>query len=133
MEDNPALWSQIEAVRTSLGVGGMSSDETDTEWPKRNKHVRRVTLPWRDPALVQLWKAVESYGDKYPLTIDTRGNKSFPRLHAPSDTPSKRTIVRRLPANFYDPNCIKLLTPRQRNQVGRKSHMQVPELVSNTV
>ena len=107
-EESPQ-WADTLVTLDLLGPAGMSSDETDTEARAQEpKRVRRVTLPWVNPAISQLFHAVDTYVDD-PMggfpglnTQNKRGNKPLPRIYAATRTNTSRRPKLNLPRNFYN-------------------------------
>ncbi|OBZ70524.1 hypothetical protein A0H81_09018 [Grifola frondosa] len=80
---DPEQWGAIKEIHRLLQVGGMSSDETETEGltQSRGKRVRRVAIRWLNPELALMWKAVESYDVPFGTQLfPKRGNKSYSGL-----------------------------------------------------
>ena len=131
LQDNPNVWSKVKLIHEILGQGGMSSDETDGEYARHtDKKVRRVTLPWRNPALVALYQSVDSYEDAHALHLTEQGNHSLHRrFEARASTSSKRKPITQLPKNFYNQDWLKSLTRAQRSSLRLKQMLEIPALV----
>ncbi|KAL6299899.1 hypothetical protein BKA93DRAFT_829573 [Sparassis latifolia] len=130
LQDNPAIWGKVKIIHMALGQGGMSSDETDGEYTRRNdKKVRRVCLPWRHPSLAAFYRNVDSYEDVHPLHLTEQGNYSLSRIfEANVSSSSKRKLITQLPKNFYNPDWMKTITRAQRSTLRFKLAFEIPDL-----
>ncbi|GBE85166.1 hypothetical protein SCP_0703520 [Sparassis crispa] len=131
LQDNPAIWGKVKIIHMALGQGGISSDETNGEYTRRNdKKVRRVCLPWRHPSLAAFYRNVDSYEDVHPLHLTEQGNYSLSRIfEANASSSSKRKLITQLPKNFYNPDWMKTITRAQRSTLWFKLAFEIPDLI----
>lgn len=136
-EESPQ-WADALVTLNLLGAAGMSSDETDTEarGAQEPKRVRRVTLPWVNPAISQLCHAVDTYVDD-PMggfpglnAQNKRGNKPLPRIYTATRTNTSRRPKLNLPRNFYNQAWWQQLKPYQQNAMCADEDRPIPHLVS---
>ncbi|GBE82706.1 hypothetical protein SCP_0410910 [Sparassis crispa] len=130
LQDNLAIWGKVKIIHMALGQGGMSSDETDGEYTRRNdKKVRRVCLPWCHPSLAAFYRNIDSYEDVHPLHLTEQGNYSLSRIfEANASSSSKRKPITQLPKNFYNPDWMKTITRAQRSTLWFKLAFKIPDL-----
>lgn len=113
----------------ALGPRGTSDDETDDDSNHSNrdsrfKTLRRLDMGFLNPAMADIWAAVESY----PLSLcPSRGNRSFKRI-AKAKSVSKRAPLPGLPLNFYNPQWLPKSPPHFQKLV--KAEFPLPILVS---
>ena len=93
----------------------MSSDETETEWPKT---VRRVQKSWISPDIGNLWRQVDKY---YTSRISPSrlkpGNKPLPRVFMARHCNEDAEVVPGLPRNFYSSSFLAALSSRRRREL----------------
>lgn len=95
---NPDFWGDVEDLLDSLGVDGISSDESENEGSM--KKTRRVRKGWISPEVSNVWQEVESYHQK-TKPRNQRGNMGLERHFAHHRTNIHR-VVAGLPKNYYD-------------------------------
>ena len=86
--------------------------------------VRRVDIGYLNPAIAQIWAAVESY----PSSLrPSRGNRAFKCIPKAKSISKNRTPLLGLPINFYDDKWLKASPSRFRK--GVKAEFPLPILV----
>jgi hypothetical protein len=135
--DRPT-WEQVQKVLDGLGPEGMSGDETDRQQSSgfsrrsRTKKLRRVVLPWRNPAITELFSSLETYEGavREECFMSTRGNRPLERLDEmaePTTTPAKP--IRRLPRNWYKNDWYRSLTHAAKLLLSPRQTCPIPDLV----
>ncbi|KAK1232540.1 hypothetical protein PQX77_004298 [Marasmius sp. AFHP31] len=124
-------WALAMTVFESLGVQGMSSDESEDE---DNNSERRYTIKarvWRSIGILNLIIRTDSaikqtkrslYGNAPP------GNPPRARRRLKIPAHSKRTAVGRLPINFYDDDWLRKLSSVARGQLSPVGRLELPKL-----
>ena len=126
---DPEAWKNVGLLLDTLGTLGTSDDETDNDSEHRNpdprfKSVRRVDIGYLNPAIAQIWSAVESY----PSSLrPSHGNHAFKRISKAKTISKNRTPLLGLPVNFYDHKWLK--ASPSRCQRGAKAEFPLPVLV----
>ena len=130
-------------VLTSLGRGGMSSDESDYEAPRQDaphgrtrKKVRRKPKTWLNHEIGELWQHVEQRYDDLPDLLK-RGNIPYDRIAEPKRAPAQERdktrvqyvgVVKNLPTNWYDHAYWIGLTPQAQKSVSQVPARPLPEI-----
>lgn len=132
---DPILWCRIEKVLTTIGIQGMSGDETDAT-PRRIKEMRRLKHPWLNPGITELWVALDSYEDAIndELLIKIRhrrGNVGLPRTNGIRQD-SSIAAPRRLPRNWYADDWWRTLTEGAQRAVAAKESIGIPTMTARS-
>lgn len=132
-------WKDIKDVLNVLGPCSMSSDESDSELSTiQHKHVRRISLPWLNPSISDLFRAVDTYiedplGGFPVLNIhDRRRNRPFPRTYAATKVNTTRRPMVGLPINFYCPSWWSRLSRHQQRNLCPGPALNIPSLVGSS-
>lgn len=110
----------------------MSGDETDSPSQSRNKTLRRIALPWINPAITTLFEAVDTYEKAVAdeCLMSAAGNKPIPRIYIATKTDHNNPPVRKLPRNWYNDDWYKTRTTAYRSFLEASSAVPIPCLVS---
>ncbi|KAL0571346.1 hypothetical protein V5O48_010612 [Marasmius crinis-equi] len=125
-------WALTAAVIETLGVPGMSSDESED--PDDNTSERRYTIKargWRSRKIRDLMSRTDQelrqtkrsrYGNAPP------GNPPRTRQRVKTPASSQRTAVGQLPINFYSKEWLRGLSPGARGRLSTKDALELPKL-----
>jgi hypothetical protein len=92
-------WKWLKNLIETLGVDGMSSDESDVE---NEQPVFRVkVLPWRRD-VQQYWKIIDGCRFTDSGIFSPRGSKGVQRIRGVWGPSSTRDPAKGLPRSFYD-------------------------------
>jgi hypothetical protein len=99
-------WEYFREILKKLSVGGMSSEEADTEkMGNRTVSVFRVKLClWRAEEIADYLRIIDNVGEG-PGLAGTRGSKSTPRVK--TMTPSQSGVPIGLPRKMYNPQWLE--------------------------
>lgn len=133
---DPTVWRNIEKVLTTIGIQGMSGDETDTTTRRRIKETRRLKHPWLNPRITDLWVALDSYedavNDELLVKIQHRkGNAGLPRSNAMRQD-SSVPASRRFPKNWYADDWWKKLTEGSQLAVAARDSVGIPTIIARS-
>ncbi|KAJ3766184.1 hypothetical protein FB446DRAFT_623550, partial [Lentinula raphanica] len=105
-------------VFDQLGVGGMSSDEEDSDMDEASMRYKIVEPYWRGHLLTKWLRLLDYVHLESRCSMDSEGNLfgftrgAAPRLRvATNDRASKSKYVSGLPANFYDAEWLEKQEP----------------------
>ncbi|OBZ65930.1 hypothetical protein A0H81_14170 [Grifola frondosa] len=132
---DPEQWGAIKEIHRLLQVGGMSSDETETEGStqSRGKRVRRVAIRLAQPELALMWKAVESYDVPFGTQLFPKRRQQVLQADCASlRTDSSRLPVQGLPINFYENHWLRSLSAREKHRLNPLCTMKIPSLYDGT-
>jgi hypothetical protein len=130
------LRRSIDNVIVTLGVKGMSDDETDSDGSKQSrsapKTLRRRKLWWLSNDVSLLMDAIESYRPAVSgsALFDARGNKALERRFEPHNINDQSLPVSGLPRNWYDRSFYQNLHMHEKKKLHRASDVDLPFLVS---
>ncbi|KAH6902726.1 hypothetical protein BKA70DRAFT_1228467 [Coprinopsis sp. MPI-PUGE-AT-0042] len=127
-----AAWREIDEVVGVLGVGGMSSDESEYEddGSRKTRTVRVRSMPWRAEEICSLMKVIDQ--DEMKVNSAGRqkaGNPGMKRIrprYAPSTT---RDAVPGLPVNYYDPTWLEGLSREETKELRALPGKPLPNLM----
>ncbi|KAH7916848.1 hypothetical protein BV22DRAFT_1135982 [Leucogyrophana mollusca] len=111
---DPATWHSVVRVLDRLDVGAFSDDESDSPAGGSVRVVRRVALPWINPALSEMLHAVDTFED--PLS--RRRHRPIRNLQFIRRDTARRAVSG-LPVNWYNPDWLSGLPPAQVREVLR--------------
>jgi len=127
--EDPGYWQGVHDVYQSIGLDGMSSDETETDAKGkavRPKQVRRVEKPWVSSDITAMWEHVDDLGvPGKPIA----GNRSLHRIHEAHSTNASASPVRGLPGNYYNALWYLGRQPNERAALRRKKDKPIPSAV----
>ncbi|TEB38595.1 hypothetical protein FA13DRAFT_1784914 [Coprinellus micaceus] len=137
------FWQGMADVLTSLGRGGMSSDESGYEAPRpgaahsrTRKRVRQRPKTWLNHEIGELWQHVEQCYDGLPDVLK-RGNTPYDRIPEPKRAPPQERdkakvqyvgVVKNLPTNWYDHMYWIGLTPQAQKSVSQVPARPLPQI-----
>jgi hypothetical protein len=114
-------------VVDSLGVDGMSSDESEVD-ENRQRVFRVKRRPWRSKALDKFLRRID---DDHNTTNAYGNNRAGcqPRIRKrPAYNESTGKAIRNLPVNFYDANWYRKLSDMDKRQLDAQKDVEVPEI-----
>lgn len=125
-------WAAADLVLKTVGAIGMSSEETDREYPSRNKDLTRVPVDWIHPDLADLFAVVDTY---QPALADTifikkRGNRPHPPPSTTKRPAQTAPPLRKLPRNWYHETWLKAQNPASLALLQVAPPRPLPHLVS---
>ena len=129
--ENDEAWDGVGLLLDALGTRGMSDDETDNESGRSNpdrrfKTLRRIDTGFLTPEIADIWTAVETYPSSARISC---GNRSYRRNPKAKIVSRNRAPIPGLPANFYNPEWLRLAPPNIRAAV--TEDVGLPVLVSH--
>jgi hypothetical protein len=120
-------WDFLFTVVNSLGIEGMSSDESEVDQDGQ-KAYRVKKRAWRPKKIEMLLRRV----DKDRNTRNAYGNDRQGNIHRTRKRPafkdSTRKAIPGLPLNFYDPNWYRKLAQWDKEDLGVLSEVDMLEL-----
>ncbi|KAI9455309.1 hypothetical protein HD554DRAFT_2178513 [Boletus coccyginus] len=127
---DPETWDAIHKIIIQLDVEGMSGDETDSSPKFTPKVLRRLELPWINPAVSQLFRAVESYESalRQENMTEQIGNSSLERRWEVARKDTKSRPVAGLPRNWYNDSWFQALTTGARSMLASSKDVSIPIL-----
>ena len=128
------LWGSIKTVLTTIGIQGMSGDETDTR-PHKIKQMRRLKHNWLNSAITNLWVAVDTYEHAVDdeLLVKIRHRSGNPGLlrSAGARMASSVPASRKLPRNYYEDEWWKMLNAGAQLKVAAEDPVDIPTLAAH--
>lgn len=106
----------------------MSGDETDHSWQgRRNQQPHHVVIiDWRNPEVLVFFCILDGLYFSTRFEHDGRiAAGRFPNTRIRSNIVVKGKVVRGLPANFYNPEWLKLLTPSEIDDLEMKPSIEL--------
>lgn len=129
-EEESKLWREVKDALSTLGVDGMSQDESDGKDEFGVKRVRRLAQPFLSEEVVHLKRAIDSYA---PLVLsikkkEKQGAQGMRRfVEAVRNDPRSHMI--KLPVNWYDKTWLKSLSDIAKDSLRSRKKKKVPHLV----
>ncbi|KLO04157.1 hypothetical protein SCHPADRAFT_947919, partial [Schizopora paradoxa] len=123
-----ALWDAIHGVISTLGIDGQSGDESDGHNALGVKQVRRLGQPFLNPEIIDLKRAVDTYGPQVQEVKkkEKQGHPAIGRfLESRHDAPG---FMVNLPLNWYNPAWYKLLSDTAKRSLTPQKKEAIPKL-----
>ena len=129
---DPEKWDAVHKIIDTLGVEGMSGDETDCPPAAKPKALRRLELPWINPGISHLFQSVETYESAHRMEnmLEQVGNSSLKCCWEAGRKKGKSTPIPGLPHNWYNDDWFKGLTAGARLMLSVRKDIAIPSLVS---
>ena len=130
-----AAWQEIDAVVDRLGVGGMSSDESEYEegGVRKTRRVRVKAMPWRAEEICKLMQIV----DKDEMKVNSAGRQKLGnpgrkrcRPRYANATSTTRYAVPGLPVNYYESGWYGKLGKAEKLELRALPENPLPSLLS---
>ncbi|KDR65818.1 hypothetical protein GALMADRAFT_148403 [Galerina marginata CBS 339.88] len=124
--DGRVIWEHLDEILSTLGAGGMSSDESDFDDDGQKAYfVKKVS--WRRVGLVARMITVDRDRNFKNCYENITGNAPKPRKRRVNATESARRPIPGLPINFYDDVWYSRLDEGQKKLLGAKAALDLIE------
>ncbi|KDR67599.1 hypothetical protein GALMADRAFT_146892 [Galerina marginata CBS 339.88] len=124
--DGRVIWEHLDDILSTLGAGGMSSDESDFDDDGQKTYfVKKVS--WRRVGLVARLITIDRDRNFKNCYENITGNAPKPRKRRANATETSRRPIPGLPINFYDDIWYSRLDEGQKKLLGAKAALDLIE------
>ncbi|KDR65524.1 hypothetical protein GALMADRAFT_148631 [Galerina marginata CBS 339.88] len=124
--DGRVIWEHLDEVLSTLGAGGMSSDESDFDDDGQKTYfVKKAS--WRRAGLVARMITIDRDRNFKNCYENITGNAPRPRKRRANATETSRRPIPGLPINFYDDIWYSRLDEGQKKLLGAKPALDLIE------